>query len=214
MSFAVRYGRLGPPVARVFDPDGPVVALPVDALHHPYVGEGFLNSGGFVGELLEAPGRSDAWSWVAQIKALKAFLELAAAEESIVRLPVLEQTANRYLSQTVGYRLVAGGDENTLQLRLGPRSLIGALWFQAVQSLAYPTKFVACRDCGAPIEISRSPTGTRSDAMFCSNKCKSHDYRARRAEAQVLAGRKVRLSEIAKKLRTDVPTVRRWLRKT
>jgi hypothetical protein len=214
LGFANLYGLLGPPVGRVFHPDGRVDALPVDALRHPYVGEGLLSSRGFVGELLEAPDQSDPWSWVAQIKDLRAFLELADAKKSIVRLPLLERLASRYLSQTVGYRLVAGGDENTLHLRLGPHSLIGVLWFQAVQSLAYPTKFVPCRVCAVPIEISRSPTGTRSDAMFCSNKCKSRDYRARRAEARVLAGRGMKTSEIATKLRTTPPTTRKWLRKT
>lgn len=93
--------------------------------------------------------------------------------------------------------------------RMQPVSLLGALWLQAI--LAGGRDYRECATCSQPIEISRLG-GARTDARFCSNACKTKDFRDRRAEARRLAASGMRTNEIAKRVRSDVATVRRWLK--
>ena len=63
------------------------------------------------------------------------------------------------------------------------------------------------------MEISTGPgIGARADAQFCSDKCRSKDYRERKKRARQLADRGFKLSRIAKELRSNNATVRGWLK--
>jgi hypothetical protein len=98
-----------------------------------------------------------------------------------------------------------------LHLRLQPTTLLGALWLQfglAVDSLK---RFGKCAECDCPFEVSHGRrTGKRTDAKFCSSRCRVGHYRARIEQAQ-----RLRFSmppkEIARKLNTSVGVINRWL---
>jgi hypothetical protein len=100
------------------------------------------------------------------------------------------------------------------RFELAPDSLIGCLWLQVAQALSQQKQYRTCLapGCGRPIEVSRDPLmGARSDIQFCSDACKSRDYRYRKTEARRLAGEGKTLAQIAKALSRDVATIRRWV---
>jgi hypothetical protein len=104
-------------------------------------------------------------------------------------------------------------DATTHENRWGPVpvSLLGVLWHQLAQSFTYQLSFRSCRVCRRQFQIGGRDTGKRSDSEFCSQACKSKDYRERKVQAQHLAAQGVSLSAIAEKLRTDVRTLRHWV---
>ena len=55
-----------------------------------------------------------------------------------------------------------------MRIRVVPRTLIGALWFQFWQRLSNH-EFRVCRQCSAEFEVG--PGGRRADAQFC---CEEH----------------------------------------
>ena len=101
----------------------------------------------------------------------------------------------------------------SLQLSYAPRNLLGVIWTQVALSLSYEAEYPRCQHCSRPFEVAKGPeTGQRSDSIFCSNKCKSADYRARKNQALQLANEKVPLKRIAREVRSDAKTVRRWIK--
>ncbi len=94
-----------------------------------------------------------------------------------------------------------------------PRSLLGALWLQAVQSVTEGKRFRPCASCGRLIEISRDPTrGLRADATLCSNACRAREYRKRKTRARELAEMGWSAQRIAKKLGSNEDRVTAWIR--
>ena len=146
---------------------------------------------GQAGELLEwTRTNPDEWCWATQIRRLSQFVMHSRAprhQRRVVNTIVL--AANNALATTAPPFLEWSDSEGAFHLRLRPRSLIGALWLQAVLAVSEKKLFKPCRVCDHPIEISRTG-GARTDAVFCSNKCKSRDYRQRRDKALRLARRK------------------------
>ena len=216
LSFANQYGLLGFPVSWNFWGGDPVSIAAPDGVYHP-TGATFdhmAQAGGVVGELFNGASHPGSpWSWSEQIQMLAGFLQrrdaLRADPQHLA--PTLQAEVNLALAETAAPYVEWSARAGTFHLRLRPRSLIGALWLQAAHALAEPTTFTECPVCGRPIELSRSG-GARSDAMFCSNACKSRDYRHRQSEARRLARMKGwTRARIAKRLRTDVRTVRGWL---
>lgn len=93
---------------------------------------------------------------------------------------------NAELTRRVTWRLWVDGET----FRIGPRpvSLIGALWLQAGFSLARESEFRTCI-CGKPFEVAKGgTTGKRSDAQFCSDACKSRNFRKVRRVYQLKDG--------------------------
>jgi hypothetical protein len=220
LAFANSYGLLGYPVSRNFwgdevvsapPPAGPFNASQLQPLELPNA------PGGAVGELLTfdppspQPGY-EPWSWVGQIRAVGDFVRACEHFRKEPALaPVIQSVAFIYLGKTVGPALSWSRTSGSFHLRLEPYSLIGALWLQAVRAIAERKSFRECPVCRTPIEISRSG-GARADAVFCSDKCKTRDYRERVTKACKLArAGKLTLTAIASRLRTDPKTVRKWI---
>ena len=65
-----------------------------------------------------------------------------------------------------------------------PDSLIAAMWLQFAQAFAGNRKYRACKACGRWFEISTEGSGFRVNRQFCSDACKSKDYRERREQAK------------------------------
>lgn len=88
---------------------------------------------------------------------------------------------------------------------LVPKNLWGALCLQYAEALRGDHHgFKRCSECGQWL-------GNRSDSRFCSDRCRARAYRKRKQEAKRLHDLGTRPSDIARKLRSDVQTVKGWL---
>ena len=97
------------------------------------------------------------------------------------------------------------------RLTFAPRTLLAAMWLQLAFSLAGDKDFVKCKFCKRQIEISTAESGFRTNREFCSQTCKTNDYRKRRRQALKLMKQGKPVSRIAKVVATKPETVRRWL---
>jgi hypothetical protein len=97
------------------------------------------------------------------------------------------------------------------KLMLEPLTLLAAMWLQLALAVTGEKEFVACKFCHRLFEISTEQTGFRSHREFCSDSCKTKDYRKRKRTALRLATSGVPLGEISEKTATETATVRSWL---
>lgn len=98
-------------------------------------------------------------------------------------------------------------------LRPHPVSLVGAMWLQLANAIAAEKSYRTCRMCGGWFEA-----GGVDDArkIFCSEGCKSKDYRRRRDLVKRLAADGQTVEEIGEQLAasgtdTDAETIRKWV---
>jgi hypothetical protein len=97
------------------------------------------------------------------------------------------------------------------RLLLEPISLISAMWLQLTLAITGEKEFVACKFCSRLFEKSTDQSGYRRHREFCSDSCKTKDYRKRKRTALRLAKAGDRLPDIAAKTVTDSSTIRGWL---
>lgn len=91
---------------------------------------------------------------------------------------VLTVVVNRMLGETVSVRMSESRGE--LRLTYGPLGLLGALWLQLAMATTEHKSYPQCKYCRQLFEIAKGPTGFRRNRQFCSDRCKSADYRKRR----------------------------------
>jgi hypothetical protein len=93
-----------------------------------------------------------------------------------------------------------------------PHCLLAALWLQFAQAITGQKKQRRCKECGGWFEVSRDKHGFTERRLFCSDACKSHDYRHRKERALQLncAGKSAK--EIAQELDTSINTIKKWLK--
>jgi hypothetical protein len=96
-------------------------------------------------------------------------------------------------------------------IRIMPRSLIGAMWLQLAQTIDGSRYHKPCKECSRWFEVSTESTGKRINREFCSDACKSKNYRRRKAEALELKAQGASIASIAKKLDTDQQTIKSWV---
>src|SRR6185295_8822448 len=89
------------------------------------------------------------------------------------------------------------------QLSLAPECLLSAMWLQFALAIAGDKRFFACKGCGHLFEISTEKTGFRSHREFCSDSCKTIDYRRRQRTAVDLARKGEAISDIARAVETS-----------
>ena len=69
-------------------------------------------------------------------------------------------------------------------LQIIPEDLLAAMWLQFAQAIDGNKEYRACKECGRWFEIShRQADGRTKRREFCSDACKSKDYRTRRDRA-------------------------------
>jgi endogenous inhibitor of DNA gyrase (YacG/DUF329 family) len=95
-----------------------------------------------------------------------------------------------------------------------PLTLLAALWLQLAMTLEGTKRFIECKYCGRPIEISTEQTGFRTHREFCSDSCKTKDYRRRKDTVLKLAKQGKTIPQIVEQVGTERATVRRWLKAT
>jgi len=145
--------------------------------------------------------------------ALRQKLHLGDEDAPIAAVDAIQDIADQKLQRHVATRLLAAGDLPKLRVFLQPRSLLGALWIQFAAAVDSRKTFKNCAQCGAPFELSRTPeTGKRSDARFCSDRCRVAHYRQRMESARQLKSQGLSPVQIARELNAEIPTVRGWLK--
>ncbi|MGH9348765.1 MAG: hypothetical protein ACRD26_16020 [Vicinamibacterales bacterium] len=98
------------------------------------------------------------------------------------------------------------------RLSFAPLTLLAAMWLQLALSVAGDKEFRACKLCRRLFEISTEQTGYRRHREFCSESCKTKDYRKRKRTAVALAKQGKDIAAISDATRTDKATVRSWTR--
>ena len=96
------------------------------------------------------------------------------------------------------------------RLSFAPRTLAAAMWLQLALAIVDDKQFQTCKFCRRFFEISTSQTGYRTHREFCSDSCKTKDYRRRKRTALRLMGKGQPLREVAKQSNTEVATIRKW----
>jgi hypothetical protein len=91
-----------------------------------------------------------------------------------------------------------------------PLTLLAAMWLQLALAIKDDKDFQACKFCRALFEISTAQTGFRRHREFCSDSCKTKDYRKRKRTALRLLREGRPLARVAKELETEPATIRRW----
>ena len=130
----------------------------------------------------------------------------------------------RLEDESVGHRLFWHQDH--LVEGPVPLNLAGAIWLQVAFSVVRRAEYRICANegCRRPFEVAAGlTTGKRANATFCSDRCKSQEYRDRKTLAKTLKAQGVPLRSIARqvirtKYRRDAPSpttqVKAWLQKS
>jgi hypothetical protein len=146
-----------------------------------------------------------------------AFIEPIPARPGDVLMPaasLVYRWINEHLKGTTTPRLVNAGK---VVLQIVPENLLAAMWLQFAQSIAANKgykDFRACKECGKWFELSHKQEDRRTVRReFCSDPCKSRDYRRRKERAQSLKAEGKPVKVIAKELDTDVETIKKWVAK-
>lgn len=92
-----------------------------------------------------------------------------------------------------------------------PRSLLGGMWLQLLVKVIGSIEHRQCRTCGRWFSIT--PDTNRSQKIFCSQACKSKDYRDRKKRVLELTGQGMTDDEIADVTGVELKSVVRWVRK-
>jgi hypothetical protein len=127
----------------------------------------------------------------------------------------LHTAINAELKKHPLHALIAGQDD--ARLYLTPESLLGALWYQFGSAVAQNKRFQQCEQCGKWFQPGRDThedgRAVRADARFCKGTCRSKHYHAKKRTALELRAKGTSLREIAKKLNSNIQTVKGWVKK-
>jgi hypothetical protein len=122
---------------------------------------------------------------------------------------LLQRWINKNLKSQVSPRLVYHLGRGKQVLRFVPENLLGAMWLQFVQAIEGNKEYRPCKECGKWFEVSLD--AFRTSRLFCSDACKSKEYRKRKQRAQQMHKEGEAPRKIAKMLETDQDTVKKWL---
>jgi hypothetical protein len=102
-------------------------------------------------------------------------------------------------------------DAKTKRLRLEviPRTFSAFIWLQFGRAVAEGKEYSRCLECDSYFE--HSATTARTNRRFCSNACRSKNYRERQEEARRRHAEGWSLHEIVRYLDSDKVTVQGWL---
>ena len=214
LAFANRYGQLGFPLRMLVRNEGSQLdPLPPQETANAWSPEDWTTLGP-VGEFFALRGtENDDACWSAQSLLIDSFVHpppLNPSMEGDDGAPETQSIMNRVLQDSVRVFFSWSEANMTFDLRMKPISLIGAMWLQTALSMTGTKAFRQCPVCERPIEISRG-AGARPDAVYCSNACRTKNSRQRRKEARQLLANGENLKQVAKRLGTDLATLRGWL---
>jgi hypothetical protein len=174
----------------------------------------FYHSRGHTGADHREPG--DSWELIEPVEDL--------FRPNDVRMParfLVQRWINKHLVGNVGPQLRYDVRIAKQVMKNFPTTLLSAMWFQFADAVAGNRKHRICPICGtwfevAPTGVSRTKNGGgpgRMNRVFCSDPCKSKDYRDRKDEARRLKSQGKTVATIAKQLDTPVETIKTWTTK-
>jgi hypothetical protein len=136
---------------------------------------------------------------------------LAEFKDGDVQMPGWAYLQERINENLVGveFRLLFERDKRKFASFPIPKSFLSALWLQFARAATENKSFRSCIQCGTAFEIS--PETGRTNRKFCSNACRSRYYRDRQDRAIQMAESGKSVRQIAKQLKTDVKTIKRWI---
>ena len=121
----------------------------------------------------------------------------------------LQRVVNRQLMTHSTTPRLLWDTERRLQLFITPSSLIGALWLQFATAIEGDRKYRTCDHCHNWFEKGAK---VRADAKFCSSNCRQKAYRRNQAEARELSEKGMPASQIARRLGSEIKTVKGWIK--
>lgn len=132
-----------------------------------------------------------------------------ADESAAERLEALVEERLEVLGVVARFRLAARPSRQP-PLHVVPFTLHGAMWLQLAQAATGDKEFRQCAQCRKWFELE--PDVNRTSRVYCSDKCRSQAYRARKATARELWATGKTVAEIVKALDSDAKAVRGWVR--
>ena len=202
--FATKFGLLGLPT--VFQD---VARLSRSGEHHHAWGETYLDWAREICQMREALELTRSAKSAGESKARTEWNDARLDPPYDERHERCAWLLNSHLHDVTPRMLFARDGEP--RISFAPTSLLSAMWLQFALSLVGDKEFRSCKFCRRLFEISTDQTGFRSHREFCSDSCKTKDYRKRKRTALRLAASGVRLREISEKTTTEAATVRSWL---
>lgn len=118
---------------------------------------------------------------------------------------------NRHLAEHCKILLVWSEASHQFITKVMPTNLLGCAWWQFARVVTGEIKYVFCKVCKGPIEISQD--GRQQNAIFCSAACKMKDQRAREREVNQQFDSGLSPAAIAKKMGMNESTIQNWLNK-
>jgi len=119
---------------------------------------------------------------------------------------------NARLEGKVSPKLIYLPADGRQVLHLTPGILLDAMWLQFAQAIDGRFVFHACRVCRKWFQVSHKQADHRTVRReFCSDPCKSRDYRRRKEAAVRLKAEGRSIKDIAAELDTDLETVKKWV---
>lgn len=99
------------------------------------------------------------------------------------RKPVLyliQHIANFKIKDLIKPCLMLDDHRNSLNIKMKPKSLLGALWLQCLMAIDQQKHFAMCCTCSSWFELPENVV--RKGRKYCSDACKSKAYRQRKKQ--------------------------------
>jgi hypothetical protein len=125
---------------------------------------------------------------------------------------------NRRLERKISVRVAPARTTGQPVMHMVPNTLLTALWLQFARAITGNKQYRSCRECGEWFELSGDDDGRTARREFCSDPCKSRDYRRRKNRTLALSAERLTPKQIASQLKaegmeTDAETIRKWAAK-
>src|SRR5262249_29769217 len=124
-------------------------------------------------------------------------------------LVFLARLINQELQGTISTKAVPDFEKAAISSQFVPESLLSAMWYQFADGIEKGLRYRACKVCGAWFALA--PGVARKNRVFCSDACKSRDYREKQDRARQMKAAGKSFQVIAKELETEVETVKGWI---
>lgn len=150
------------------------------------------------------------WEWIYH-ENIRPDLATYVAEDDLISPAMffIQRAINAKLTEHAAPRLLYNPDQGSMVLRIVPKNLLGAMWLQFAEAIDSTRKFDRCEQCNRWFAVSPSE---RTSRKFCSDACKSKNYRTRK-EARRLHAAGVPIEEIASRLEVKLAVLQKWLDK-
>jgi hypothetical protein len=143
-------------------------------------------------------------------KDCEVFGQIARGDSKRAALFFLQSKINGWLHLAASPKLLWGSPKKEMALKLVPGSLLAGLWVQFARAIDGNLCHRRCLSCDQWFELS--PEAARISRRFCSDACKSRNYRERQDRARQMHAAGKALPDIAEALGAEVEVVEKWIK--